>query len=634
MDEDEISTEWENENPTKEWGADPTSEQSWNDPAPIRPGSNTSTRLSSQISSYGIPSSMGSSQIGTPTRYSQGLTDSQPFAPEEFFGTRLSQISNSSGRSTTKTQREVPSNIGALMWEKGEWDQSWALSVQGCGHMLEALIRGSTVTAQAFMAHIEYNDQNGITHTPAFKDILERTSQVAAELHRALEREVEKLADINSSMINTSQPGDDGSEIEEDEEEGFGRGLETSIHASSNEPPHSQPMPNMPETQDPVLKMCLEMIKEMREDRKMIVSRLDALDGKQSAAPAPTPAWRSRAQPQPKTANPKNSKPDTPATPAAPTYAQKASTGSNEQTTSKPVATPKPPQKKEDVRFVLRAQGGIPSNLQIQPFEIKDRLRETFKNRSGVENTILKEAKWNRSNNLVLTFPYNCNVKAILNLADEIKKALRIPTPTTFIRDVAWSRIMLTNVLTGVNAPVNKGLPFSDEYLREQLTDNDCMKKINITQNPRWVPKPDTITKDRSSIVFAFEDPDGTILPTLLKARFNMCGSAAVPKRWNDKPVLKLCYQCLSYDHHQAGCQNKVRCGKCSLAHGTTTHRANCKKCGDEGKKSDEPCTHDPKCGVCGGKHEFRDPSCPKLTDYRVPITATLLANQPDNMET
>ncbi|KAB5587730.1 Reverse transcriptase from mobile element jockey protein [Ceratobasidium theobromae] len=44
-----------------------------------------------------------------------------------------------------------------------------------------------------------------------------------------------------------------------------------------------------------------------------------------------------------------------------------------------------------------------------------------------------------------------------------------------------------------------------------------------------------------------------------------MFGSRVFPQKCNDKPLLKICHRCLSYDHDQAQCKGKPRCGQCGL---------------------------------------------------------------------
>jgi hypothetical protein len=87
MDNNEISSEWNNNKVPKEWDAALLSGQQWDNPDLICPGSNTPTALFSQADLFSMPSTIGSSQIRTPVHYMQGLTDSKPFAPVEFFST-------------------------------------------------------------------------------------------------------------------------------------------------------------------------------------------------------------------------------------------------------------------------------------------------------------------------------------------------------------------------------------------------------------------------------------------------------------------------------------------------------------------------------------------------------------------
>ncbi|KAI0311491.1 hypothetical protein OF83DRAFT_1033859, partial [Amylostereum chailletii] len=94
-----------------------------------------------------------------------------------------------------------------------------------------------------------------------------------------------------------------------------------------------------------------------------------------------------------------------------------------------------------------------------------------------------------------------------------------------------WSKIILSGVFT-------RSLPddpvFSDETLQEALIRNPQVAKLNITQPPRWIRPANTIEGLKSSVSFAFEDPDGSHLKSLLKTTLYMFGAPVRTKRWVD----------------------------------------------------------------------------------------------------
>ncbi|KIJ57825.1 hypothetical protein HYDPIDRAFT_60299, partial [Hydnomerulius pinastri MD-312] len=94
-----------------------------------------------------------------------------------------------------------------------------------------------------------------------------------------------------------------------------------------------------------------------------------------------------------------------------------------------------------------------------------------------------------------------------------------------------WSKVMLSGVLTRTlrDEPV-----FSDDTLKEALLRNPIASKLTITQPPRWVRQPETIDSFKSSVSFAFEDPDGSHLKSLLRSTLFMFGAPVSAKRWVD----------------------------------------------------------------------------------------------------
>jgi len=80
--------------------------------------------------------------------------------------------------------------------------------------------------------------------------------------------------------------------------------------------------------------------------------------------------------------------------------------------------------------------------------------------------------------------------------------------PVSVYRDVKWSKLLLHNVWTGKS---DKEPPHSSEDIhRELIAHNPAYRELTITQKPSWVKNPAEL-KNRSSICFAFEDPDGKI---------------------------------------------------------------------------------------------------------------------------
>jgi hypothetical protein len=97
---------------------------------------------------------------------------------------------------------------------------------------------------------------------------------------------------------------------------------------------------------------------------------------------------------------------------------------------------------------------------------------------------------------------------------DSIKSALvsivaqSSDRPVSVYRDVKWSKLLLHNVWTGKSdrEPAHS----SEEIHRELTVHNPVYRELTVMQKPSWVKDPAEL-KNRSSVCFAFEDPDGKI---------------------------------------------------------------------------------------------------------------------------
>ncbi|EUC60728.1 hypothetical protein RSOL_362090, partial [Rhizoctonia solani AG-3 Rhs1AP] len=97
--------------------------------------------------------------------------------------------------------------------------------------------------------------------------------------------------------------------------------------------------------------------------------------------------------------------------------------------------------------------------------------------------------------------------------------------------DVPWCKVHLA----GICARDDPDHPVaSDEILRQSLQLNPALQAINITIQPTWLKKPESIVGTHSSVVVAFEDPDGSVERMLLKSELFTFGEAVTVKKWYD----------------------------------------------------------------------------------------------------
>ncbi|KAH8977258.1 hypothetical protein EDB86DRAFT_3092795 [Lactarius hatsudake] len=110
------------------------------------------------------------------------------------------------------------------------------------------------------------------------------------------------------------------------------------------------------------------------------------------------------------------------------------------------------------------------------------------------------------------------------------------PIPISTHENVCWSCLLINSIPTRTS--LTHGPFTSDELHHVLTTDNPVYHSLEFMQAPSWVRHPDSYQPGSTSlIVFAFEDPDGTMALGLLA---NWClyafGCAGSLKHWKAKP--------------------------------------------------------------------------------------------------
>ena len=81
-----------------------------------------------------------------------------------------------------------------------------------------------------------------------------------------------------------------------------------------------------------------------------------------------------------------------------------------------------------------------------------------------------------------------------------------------------WSKVLINGVPTGVTG--DRGAKTPDECHAALALENPTYASLQITQKPSWVRPPTSYTiGSASSLVVAFEDPDGSKSEALLASR-------------------------------------------------------------------------------------------------------------------
>ncbi|KAF8269096.1 hypothetical protein EI94DRAFT_1799594 [Lactarius quietus] len=155
----------------------------------------------------------------------------------------------------------------------------------------------------------------------------------------------------------------------------------------------------------------------------------------------------------------------------------------------------------------------------------------------------LSAARWTARNNLVLTAGPDTTAHHLNTASHFITTSLSpflSPSPTlvpiSSRENVQWSHISINGIPTGAS---HTCAPYSPSECNDALAvDNPVYRSLCLTQHPSWVHSLDTYKPhSSSSLVLAFEDPDGEMLRHLLAQRsLYAFGSIGELKRWKQKP--------------------------------------------------------------------------------------------------
>ena len=103
--------------------------------------------------------------------------------------------------------------------------------------------------------------------------------------------------------------------------------------------------------------------------------------------------------------------------------------------------------------------------------------------------------------------------------------------------NVCWGKVLINGVPTGImdDSPAAHS---PSVCLQDLLENNPSLCPLKVTQLPSWVRAPCLFQPGSlSSLVFAFENPDGSLAPTLIAARHLFCFGACIMVRcWHQPP--------------------------------------------------------------------------------------------------
>jgi hypothetical protein len=217
----------------------------------------------------------------------------------------------------------------------------------------------------------------------------------------------------------------------------------------------------------------------------------------------------------------------------------------------------------------------------------------------------------NKNKNISLLARSDLPIEKITAHSTRILKRIQTARPesTKFYHPVMWNKFILHGVSIG-------------KYLTDDLEGMDRLKNdiegfndFQMPLRPSWIRKPEIIHQlyeggqQNSAVIVTYTG--NKMSKNTLDKGISVRGLShkAVPFIPSDKDVL--CGNCSKWGHSGYSCREETpKCGLCSEAHKTTTH-----KCGDKDCKSKigSPCKHLTfKCPNCNGKHRATAKECPK----------------------
>jgi hypothetical protein len=206
-----------------------------------------------------------------------------------------------------------------------------------------------------------------------------------------------------------------------------------------------------------------------------------------------------------------------PKVPNMPTDSSSSSNQGHKTNTSTTQPRPQP------IRYIVRYLGHPPSQEQrMLPKIISSRINTKLSLIPSAKGLSILGSHWNASGNCVLTFPPQTSTRLIEDHFPAIKNAMGLNKDQVILRDTPWSKVTLRAVYAH-DTPSSS--VYSNDDLLASLMANPVIAKLKITQAPRWVRRPEDIDGFKSSISFAFKDPDGQLIKQILKTQLFMFGS-------------------------------------------------------------------------------------------------------------
>jgi len=213
------------------------------------------------------------------------------------------------------------------------------------------------------------------------------------------------------------------------------------------------------------------------------------------------------------------------------------------QTNAKPARPPPPPTRPSLVLALthhtlsttLKAKAAILAPALVEICNV------TLASDPTHANVWLSAAKWTPTGNLVMFAGPGVSCNALFAtshlLTTAVSRALPEHPMISSCLNVKWGKVLINSVPTGVveGHPHTHSPPTCWQVL---IDNNPSFRNLKVCQLPSWVRRPSLFTLgSSSSLVLAFEDPDGTIAPSLICAcNMYAFGAQCRIKAWKQPP--------------------------------------------------------------------------------------------------
>ena len=164
---------------------------------------------------------------------------------------------------------------------------------------------------------------------------------------------------------------------------------------------------------------------------------------------------------------------------------------------------------------------------------------------TGYDEVKISALRYTKKGNLVLTAHHDTTQTQLSHATSAIQTFFREVYADSLQKtfdniqsraNVRWSKILINSV--HVRIADHRGPYTLDECHRSLVAHNPSYAALKVTQKPSWVRPPSTYkASDRSSLVFAFEDPDGSAWKLLLASKqLFILGTRAKVTYWKETP--------------------------------------------------------------------------------------------------